>query len=343
MTFYSSVESQEDFSVVISDCHTESGLDDFVAMLVLWRFEAGRSQEHPARDDHTAKKEDYRQLFSQNQEDTIAFIAYIKKTETDIYERAGFIWLKKYRLVNGEGIRGFVNEFWVAPEFRSWGIGQVLMNQALKWMSDNGVSDVCLNVNHFNRRAISFYEKFGFIRQRASYYHYYFKEKPSFNFIPGVRLQLRTSPKYDSAIWRYSEKKFLADRGKHYLTTKQALQAFKYHKQNSEFGEENSIVVLALDPDLTLLGYAWGNEDRDPSDYRLTFTVQEFFCINAVPDPKELCRAILGYIFGTAFDLGIQDQRAVAVDSLGAQILLELNFTPSNYQMVLKMNTGKSG
>jgi ribosomal protein S18 acetylase RimI-like enzyme len=50
----------------------------------------------------------------------------------------------------------------VAPNFQGQGVAQQLMDTAVDFAREQGVSQLRLNVYEFNRRAIAFYEKEGF-------------------------------------------------------------------------------------------------------------------------------------------------------------------------------------
>lgn len=56
---------------------------------------------------------------------------------------------------------GYVNLFYLIPEYRSKGLGQYLIEYAEQFFRKYGVSEYHLRVEPTNKRAIRFYEKYG--------------------------------------------------------------------------------------------------------------------------------------------------------------------------------------
>lgn len=58
---------------------------------------------------------------------------------------------------------GCINQIAVIPALRQKGIASILLEDALKRLSEQGVKTVTLEVRTHNQKAIKLYEKFGFI------------------------------------------------------------------------------------------------------------------------------------------------------------------------------------
>ena len=57
----------------------------------------------------------------------------------------------------------YITELGVKKEFRSQGVGKVLLDRALKWINaQKDIQEVALNVRSFNEGAIKFYKSMGF-------------------------------------------------------------------------------------------------------------------------------------------------------------------------------------
>jgi ribosomal protein S18 acetylase RimI-like enzyme len=56
-----------------------------------------------------------------------------------------------------------VVSMWVAPELRRTGLGTQLMNEVQRWAQTRGASELRLMVTNNNAKAISFYERCGFV------------------------------------------------------------------------------------------------------------------------------------------------------------------------------------
>src|ERR1700728_1779680 len=56
-----------------------------------------------------------------------------------------------------------VVSMWVAPEQRKTGLGSRLMNEVQRWAQSRGAAELRLMVTSNNARAISFYERCGFV------------------------------------------------------------------------------------------------------------------------------------------------------------------------------------
>lgn len=98
-------------------------------------------------------------LKSMNKENYITFIA-----KTDSNRPIGFI---KGEIRNTPEMfnfiaTGYISELYVRDSYRGSKASEFLMLYLLNWFKGRGVSNIRLNVNSENIRAIKFYEKFGF-------------------------------------------------------------------------------------------------------------------------------------------------------------------------------------
>ncbi|WP_071140785.1 MULTISPECIES: GNAT family N-acetyltransferase [Tissierellales] len=59
---------------------------------------------------------------------------------------------------------GYISDIFVCQRFRGSKVAESLMNRAIRWFRRNGISNVRLNVNSENIRAIRFYNRIGFKR-----------------------------------------------------------------------------------------------------------------------------------------------------------------------------------
>jgi ribosomal protein S18 acetylase RimI-like enzyme len=68
---------------------------------------------------------------------------------------------KAFDYLTGDEI-GWINDLYVKKPYRGKGFSKLLMEKALEEFSENGYSDVRLNVYSHNEKAIKLYEKMGF-------------------------------------------------------------------------------------------------------------------------------------------------------------------------------------
>lgn len=118
---------------------------------------------HPFPDDKTALHESYRERFARGDTGYAAvidgeivgyMICSLSQREAGIYTRAVTIL--------------HISEICVAPEFRSQGIGKVLLDYAKDVARDAGAGFINLTVWAFNEDALRFYEREGYHIQRNS-------------------------------------------------------------------------------------------------------------------------------------------------------------------------------
>ena len=56
-----------------------------------------------------------------------------------------------------------IHDIVISQEFQGQGVAQLLLDEAIVWGQERGVTQFQLNVFEFNQRAIAFYEKSGFV------------------------------------------------------------------------------------------------------------------------------------------------------------------------------------
>jgi len=57
---------------------------------------------------------------------------------------------------------GMIESLFVSSQFRKWGIGETLIRDSIKWLEDEGVQSISLNVSSGNEQVMAFYRKWGF-------------------------------------------------------------------------------------------------------------------------------------------------------------------------------------
>jgi ribosomal protein S18 acetylase RimI-like enzyme len=71
-----------------------------------------------------------------------------------------------YAVTGRAGGRGYLQRIAVDPAAQGQGIGGALVNDALHWLHRKGVGLALVNTQERNVRALSLYERLGFVRQR---------------------------------------------------------------------------------------------------------------------------------------------------------------------------------
>jgi GNAT superfamily N-acetyltransferase len=61
---------------------------------------------------------------------------------------------------------GYITQFFVAPEHRRQGVGQLLFDSVMEWLAARGVTEVLLNVDLDNAVGNRFWRKNGFVPHR---------------------------------------------------------------------------------------------------------------------------------------------------------------------------------
>jgi len=61
---------------------------------------------------------------------------------------------------------GYITQFYVVPEHRRQGVGQLMFDAILQWLASRGVSDVQLNVMEDNTLGNRFWRRHGFVPHR---------------------------------------------------------------------------------------------------------------------------------------------------------------------------------
>lgn len=86
-------------------------------------------------------------------------IDLIKDKETGLY--IGYCISTVSKDLTGE-----IDSLFVEKEYRSFGLGDKLMKNSLKWLNDKGVKTKIIGVAEGNESALSFYERYGFYKRR---------------------------------------------------------------------------------------------------------------------------------------------------------------------------------
>lgn len=99
-------------------------------------------------------------------------VAYIKKLASGDYGKcyiafvegkpAGYIAMSKLKFDHRKSMYVEVENMGVAPEYRSQGIGKLLIDKAKKWAIKSGINKLFVVAYFKNERAIKFYKKEGF-------------------------------------------------------------------------------------------------------------------------------------------------------------------------------------
>ena len=58
--------------------------------------------------------------------------------------------------------KGYISNLFVDEEYRNKGVGKKLLNKSLKWLKDNKVKYISLEIHLENKAALKFYRKSGF-------------------------------------------------------------------------------------------------------------------------------------------------------------------------------------
>ncbi len=127
------------------DLEESLGLIDSVAREGLYLMEEG---VEPARFEWTRKK-------MEKNGDEVLFIVAVCESKI-----VGNLDLVRYGGPKTEHLRYL--DMAVADGFRSLGVGTSLMDYAVKWARDKGLSKIILDVFSTNERGIGLYRKFGF-------------------------------------------------------------------------------------------------------------------------------------------------------------------------------------
>lgn len=95
---------------------------------------------------------------------------YLPFLERLIHQNSGYAFLlKKEKETIGQmeiavkGDQGYIYLFYLLPDYRDQGLGKNLLDQAEHIFHQSGCSYAQLRVSSMNHRAISFYEKNGFV------------------------------------------------------------------------------------------------------------------------------------------------------------------------------------
>ncbi|WP_448587317.1 N-acetyltransferase family protein [Thermocrinis sp.] len=111
-------------------------------------------------------------------EDAIAYLNWLfRRDVAGVFvavldgKKVGFIASDGNWFSKREGkVVGAIHELVVLPEYRSMGVGKILLNRAIQYFKERGLDTAELWVGDENTRALEFYKKHGF------------KEKDRFNY-----------------------------------------------------------------------------------------------------------------------------------------------------------------
>lgn len=118
----------------------------------------------------------YREIISEEQILYMLDRGYSTETVRDEIENLGveYLWIRKGAVNAGfvavecdrEEEAAFLHKFYVATESQGTGVATTAMEQLASLLCDRRLSAIHLRVNRFNRRAIRFYERCGFVVTR---------------------------------------------------------------------------------------------------------------------------------------------------------------------------------
>jgi len=90
-----------------------------------------------------------------------------------------------------KGKHNRVGAIYVLPAYQRRGLGQLLIKKAFCWLGNK--KNILVNVAKYNKQAIDFYKKFGFVETGRSGVFDNAAKLPSGKFIPEIQL-VKTSP-----------------------------------------------------------------------------------------------------------------------------------------------------
>lgn len=135
-------------------------LNEFMAPIA---FEEKRTKDYPKK-----LKSFVKNILIKNK-DSIFFVC-VKKDKV-----LGFILgqLKKHPPVFQNPKYVHIDSFFVLSNYRSKGVGKLLMNSVFKWAKSKKINEISLNPHVRNPDALKVYEKFGFIHTRNVFKKYF--------------------------------------------------------------------------------------------------------------------------------------------------------------------------
>ncbi len=110
-------------------------------------------------------------IFSMPRADSAAFIAEVNG------EAAGFIVLTYIAYGGLNNGFGYIEELFVRKRFRGYGIGRLLVSQAVSWFDKKGYNVMFLTTPKTNLGAIKFYRHLGFRKSKQVWLQYINKRK----------------------------------------------------------------------------------------------------------------------------------------------------------------------
>ncbi len=85
-----------------------------------------------------------------------------------------------------EGRHNRIGAIYILPAYQGKGLGKRLIEKAFSWLGDK--KDILINVARYNKQAISFYKKFGFVKTGKAVTLDNAAKLPSGKFIPEIEL-----------------------------------------------------------------------------------------------------------------------------------------------------------
>ncbi len=70
-----------------------------------------------------------------------------------------------YAIVGRAGTRGYLQRLAVRPGLEGQGLGTSLINDGFGWLRNKGASEILVNTQEHNSRALGLYEHVGFVLQ----------------------------------------------------------------------------------------------------------------------------------------------------------------------------------
>ncbi|MTI71589.1 MAG: GNAT family N-acetyltransferase [Firmicutes bacterium] len=114
-----------------------------------------------------AIKKKAEETFKYRNENTLILIAEIENKPVGY--ALGRIYKEDETADNGTGEMGLLDELFIEDRARGAGLGQKLLNEAIKWMKEKGIKRIKLHAYSWNDNAIKLYERNGFKEYVVSY------------------------------------------------------------------------------------------------------------------------------------------------------------------------------
>ncbi len=139
--------------------------------LQLSRFNRSNHDERCKYDDYTLVVEAIQkkagETFDGRDENTLILMAEV--SGEPVGYALGRIFMAEPTADNGTGRMGLFDELFLDDRARGMGLGQMLMDETLAWMKQQGISRVKLHAYSWNVHAKKIYERNGFREYAVSY------------------------------------------------------------------------------------------------------------------------------------------------------------------------------